>query len=599
FNGFSLPSNKCNKQSLGNSTASCSAPTNPATLRLEHKNFSTISVKLPWLFKKTFGSSKTELLEKSKAELKYPKGTNKYTLSSRNGSSVESYEKGGYHSVSSMDLAKELSLSGKMLDISAETNNIDRSTYFEQNEKDSYEDQLDRSCSQRTTCNDPLELYSKGSQTYPDKENICEAIDLEADYHANEKSIPTMNSYYFKSNLSLSSVFRPMRSGFFTRGGQIEAFTAGSGSELDLVVQRLLSWYYILTGVSNYFGELAKHTTDSLKHITLIEQRVKLEGLTQMPFSDTKDLGVKRILRDIKVASEVNSLRKNRFTNVLVDELCPKLRSLSKVSKDSAKSYIVYMKSTYPPVKKYFKQTASSLKKLETAINEFHLDKKQAVDPWLVYIAYIKQLKQKYGAQNHVNKVFQLKLAEIRETDMKIFTEFKKVMQDFLDVYSKLYIAYDFNVLKMIEYIRAVPDSLEWDAFEKRYQAELNAPNGFCGTQSLETMNYPYKASMYSKIVREGCIEREKGVIKAFSSCYAVITGTGFLHCFSSESAVPDAAPEISIFLPNSAIKHASGKRFTITVSKGFTKERHHFRCLHSRLSLDWIYELKVASAPS
>ncbi|PVU98589.1 hypothetical protein BB559_001442 [Furculomyces boomerangus] len=371
--------------------------------------------------------------------------------------------------------------------------------------------------------------------------------------------------------------------------GYVLPAIAGTGDENDLFIMRLRAWKHIVKKVSAYCTALGENASSQAKAYNKFESNLTINQLDSQYFLSAYDNGIINLVGSITKSNRTIADRYSDFSVFLKNDIVPKLQALRKEIKRETKNYTNKISSEAIPLKECQKKVDEEVHKLSKAVDLIYKHQSKT-DPWIHDIAIRKALKKKCIADN----AFFIQIKEERKHlgsfDSSLAERFSKIVSLFVENLINNRLPNDIFTQELVTTLQTFPTNTEWESFEEKYASALNSPMGRLEHNVPEDYEYPFKGSSSTNIVKEGTLERKKGIIKSYGYAYIVITESGFLHSFSKKEDVFNAGPEISLFIAKATIEESHKSTFTIKIPNGYPgKGTQKFRCKDAVALQEWL----------
>ncbi|PWA03567.1 hypothetical protein BB558_000252 [Smittium angustum] len=391
------------------------------------------------------------------------------------------------------------------------------------------------------------------------------------------------------SDNTTPSSFQVSQSSTTNSKGHVLTATAGTGTESDLFVMRLQAWKHIIKNFSAYCTALGENASNQAKAYNKLESTLIVNQTDSQYFLSAFDNGIINLVGSITKSNRTMASRCSDLVVFMNNDIIPKLQALRKEIKTEVKTYTSRMTPIISRINKYQKEVDEEVQKLSKAVDLIYKQQSKT-DPWIHDMAIRKALKKRCIADDTFYAEVQEQRKHLGSFDSSLAERFSKIVSLFIENLINNRLPNDIFTQELVTTLQTFPTNTEWESFEEKYASALNSPMGRLEHNVPEDYEYPFKGSSSTNIIKEGNIEREKGLIKSFTSAYIVITESGFLHSFSKKEDVVDADSDISLYISKATIEEGQKSTFTIKIPSGYPgKGTHNFRCKDAVALQEWL----------
>ncbi|KAJ1719635.1 hypothetical protein LPJ53_005638 [Coemansia erecta] len=365
---------------------------------------------------------------------------------------------------------------------------------------------------------------------------------------------------------------------------------AGSATQEDIVIYRMNSWKMLVKEFSDYFSAIVSAETAAKKALekAMKEFEVPLKG--NHCFAGIERPGVQQLASGLKDVHRMYVTQHSMVAQGIESDTLERLSTLRGEIKDSTKEYVDHLEPIYKKLRKQAKEVEECKVKLVHAVEE-HKKKHREQDAWLAQQQLRRELTKQAELENAIFKAVQAERARLAKWEVSIAGRVRDILASALarertGGQSKLD-----AVAHCLASLERFDASSETQAFDQHFGPVLQSPMGFTGTSSLADYDYMYRDSQPTTVLLEGALEREKGVIKKWQACYAVLTIQGHLHCFAEQRDLLEKNPDVSFHLADCSLVSMDDPRvFQIVVGdKKLGRSKYLFRASDAAYVGHWI----------
>ncbi|KAI9292986.1 PH-domain-containing protein [Neoconidiobolus thromboides FSU 785] len=392
-------------------------------------------------------------------------------------------------------------------------------------------------------------------------------------------------------------------------GAPSEATTASylkatSSESTDILEKRLESWRTVVKDLINYFDEISDTELSTSKGLEKSSTYIDVPFKEAHFFGDDSKPGVQNLLAQIRNHSHQQSLyyrnSSENITNVTIKDL--------KQLRDDIKYRIKEVKSDYNSLNSKLARTRDNSISHFKSLSRATTDREDATspdnDPWLVNHSFQRQLHKDVNEENNYNRTIENSIKSLENFEESIVSRIKQIIDQYYTDKSKGNLSFDQQAEVIRQLSNSFDNGTEWRAFGERNPDIV--PVAPAKVRTVEDLQQPFKESGLLETIRTGVLERKSGIgmFKSWKEYFFVLTGSGFLHAFSSSDYHNQKEPDFSIPLrkatltPHLEDKKDSPYAFEVTdQSSGgvFSSEKTYLLRANNQSDLDaWYKDLSM-----
>ncbi|KAJ2213219.1 hypothetical protein EV179_004006 [Coemansia sp. RSA 487] len=334
-----------------------------------------------------------------------------------------------------------------------------------------------------------------------------------------------------------------------------KAAMTGSATQDDIVVFRLNSW-----------RNLVKEYIDYFESILAIEKTVcksleKTTGELAVPLKTDHCLsgierqgGVQQLGAQIREVHRMYASQHARAAQSLEGNTLKQLDSLRSDIKSSLKMYTDHLGPIYRRLRKQAKDAEDAKEKLAHAV-EAYKRKSRGQDAWLLQQQVRRELTRQADVENALFKAVQAERARLARWEVTVCERLRDIVASAAICDRDCAQTNVAAIAGCLSFMDHFDTTAEQHAFEANYGPAMQVPLGLTGSSSLADYDYMHRDSELTKVLLEGSLEREKGLIKSYKPTYAVLTSQGYLHCYSEQKDLLEKNPDMSFNLSDCTVR--------------------------------------------
>ncbi|KAJ1672446.1 hypothetical protein EV182_007154, partial [Spiromyces aspiralis] len=312
-----------------------------------------------------------------------------------------------------------------------------------------------------------------------------------------------------------------------SRPRSASAELVGSGTEDDLIVQRLQGWKHIIKNYLSYFAAARDAEKATIKHFKEVDSQLAVPIRDDHYFATLGSGGVQDVACRIKQLHHLTSQHHQLLVQNLNEQTIPRLHKLRGEVKDEIKSYRRRVGTLFADLQKQNKRVNAAHRAFANAV-ENPARSAKTDDPYLCEITLKHVLVDRTEVEQRLYAEIKARKEHLREWEATLVERLHEVVNNYLGWRASNATSLLETLRRDQEYIQNFNDDAEWQPFAHKFGEVLDNPQGLQERQSADDVEYPHKGHESTQIIIEGLLEREKrSPLRSLKECYVVLTQLG------------------------------------------------------------------------